>query len=230
MNWNTITVRQAQQIEAVRKSIKDEETGLDVECTLLSIVLGIPQSQVDSMGWQEYLNARKGLDFLEVQPSGEAAKYIEVNGKRYRCVYDIRQMPFARYIEGKTFGQDFVGNLHKVAASMVIPQKKVRRFFTTKWVDDTYNAALHEQYANDMLDAPFLTVYASCLFFYHVYRNWIEVSKGYMIAESVKKGLTAAQAVESVNALCNSLDGSITPNLLPTSLISKLARSMNYPQ
>lgn len=207
MNWNTITLRQAQDIDRLRKSLKEEEA-LDAETKLLAIVLGKSQSEIDSMPWGEYVEARKVLDFMDNPVSGKASKYIDVNGRRYRCVYDITQMPFARYIEGKAFSKDFFQNMHKIAASMVIPQK--RRFWY--WLDLPYDASKHEEYSKDMLDAPFMTIYNSSVFFYHLFRNWTRVSKDFMIQELTKKGMSQPEAEELVIDLCSSLDGSIQLN------------------
>jgi hypothetical protein len=223
MNWQQLTVRQAQQIDKIRRSIKNDETGLDVESRLLSIILNVPQSVIDSMPWGEYVSKRNSLSFIEKEIEGHPQRFIKVTGKRYRCIYDIRQMPFARYIEGKTFGQDFIGNLHKLAASMVIPQK--RTLFG--WKDDKYDSSKHEQYANDLLDAPYTFVYNSCVFFYQVYRNWIEVSLDYLIREGVSKGMSREQSEKSVNDLCTYLDGNLPPNLLPTSTILRYRKLMN---
>lgn len=219
MNWDSITVRQAQEIDRVRKSINDEDS-LDAETRLLAILLKKSQAEVDSMAWEDYVKARKMLSFFDSEIEGKPSKYINVNGKRYRCVYDVRQMPFARYIEGKTFAQDFMANLHKIAASMVIPQKK--RFWY--YLDLPYNASQHEEYAKDMLDAPFMTVYQSCVFFYQVFRNWIEVSKDYLIRESMKKGMSLSEAADLVSVLCRSLDGNIPLNKSQTSTISQLQK------
>ena len=222
MNWHTLTVRQAQDVERIRRAAKDED-GLDSETKLLAAITGRKQSEIDSLPWAEYVQLRKQLDFMENPIEGNPAKFIKVNGKRYRCIYDISKMPFARYIEGKQFNQDFIMNLHKIAASMVIPQRKT----FLGWRDKDYNALDHAEYAKDMLDAPFLTVYNSCVFFYHVYRNWMEVSKGYLISEAAKK-MSLEEAAKSVNALIITMDGNIPPRLLPTTTISRLRRLTNY--
>ena len=204
MNWNTITLRQAQEIERLRRSLKEEEA-LDAETKLLAIVMNKTQSEIDSMPWGEYTEARKVLDFFDNPIEGKPERCINVNGRRYRCVYDIKQMPFARYIEAKAFSKDFFQNIHKIAASMVIPQRK-RLWY---WLDDKYDAARHEEYANDMLDAPFMAIYNSCVFFYQLFNNWMRGSRDYMIQELMSQGMSQQEAAELVVGLCNSLDGNI---------------------
>jgi hypothetical protein len=73
-------------------------------------------------------------------------------------------------------------------------------------------------------------IYQSVVFFYQVYRNWIEVSQAYLIQEMMAKGMTPELAQEAVQILCSSLDGNIAPNLLPTTKISQLTKAMNLQQ
>jgi len=136
----------------------------------------------------------------------------------------VQQIKAARYIETKVFSTDLVSNLHKLAASMVVPQKKT---WYGRWIDDEYNAAKHSQYADDLQASNFIHIYNSVVFFYQVYRNWIEVSRGYLVKEMMAKGLTTELAQGVVQTLCETLDGSIVPNLLPTMKISALIKAMN---
>jgi hypothetical protein len=132
-------------------------------------------------------------------------------------------MPSGRYIESKVFSKDFGNNLHKISASMVIPQKK--NFFGF-WKDDKWDASKHEDYANDLLEANFAQVYHSIVFFYHVYRNWMEVSKDYLIVKMMEVGMNQAEARREVLSLLSILDGNIVPKLLQTTKISQLAKHM----
>jgi hypothetical protein len=164
---------------------------------------------------------RQDLAFLDEPIEGKPVDFIVVNGRRYRMNYDIKNMPAARYIESKVFSKDTLGNLHKIAASMVMPQKKT---WFGKWVDDKYDASKHEDYAADMQEANFIHVYHSLVFFYQVYRNWIEVSRDYMKAEMMKAGMTATQADSVVLLLCESTGGIIPPSLLPNTKISEIQK------
>jgi hypothetical protein len=101
---------------------------------------------------------------------------------------------------------------------MVVPQK---RNWYGKWVDDKYDAAKHSEYAEDMLEAKFVNIYYSIVFFYQVYRNWIEISKDYLAKEMMESGLTKEIADQAVQTLCVILDGNIAPNLLQTTKTSE---------
>jgi hypothetical protein len=200
---------------------------LDVESKLVGILHNLTDTQVDSLSVAEFNKLKVTLNFLDDKIEGKPVKYTEVNGKRYKFIYDVQQIKAARYIEAKVFSTDLVGNLHKLSASMVIPQRKT---WYGRWVDDKYDASKHSQYAEDLQGANFMHVYQSVVFFYQVYRNWIEVSKDYLVQEMMNQGMTMDLALKGVQILCDTLDGSIAPNLLPTTKISQLMKAMNLPQ
>ena len=224
MTWNELTVWQYQQIYPIVTKPEKDWTNLDVESKLVGIIYNLTDTQVDSLTVTEFNNFKATLGFLDNNIEGKPVKYTEVNGKRYRFVYDVQQIKAARYIESKVFSTDIVGNLHKLAASMVIPQ---RRTWYGKWVDTEYDAAKHSQYAEDLQGAKFMYVYQSVVFFYQVYRNWIEISKGYLVNQMMDKGMDTEMALKAVQTLCEILDGSIAPNLLPTKKISQLTKLMS---
>lgn len=217
--WQEITLWQYQQIIPIMTKPDKEWTEIDVDYKLISILTGMTQYQIDSLPLEELKKERAKLKFLKEDITGKPVKYIEVNGRRYRVIYNVKDMPFARYIESKVFGKDVVSNLHKISASMVMPQK---RNWLGRWVDDTYDASKHEQYSLDMQEAKFVDVYHTLVFFYQVYRNWIEVSKDYMTEEMVRMGMTQEEADSVVTLLYASMDGSIPQGLLPSRKISAL--------
>lgn len=219
MSWDKLNVFQYQQLIPAL-SIED---ATDQNMRLIAILNGWTENQVDSLSVEEYAKEKSKLAFLNESIQGNPVKVIKVNGRRYKCVYDVRKLPSGRYIESKVFSQDLIPNLHKLAASMVIPMKKT----LFGWRLDKYNAADHERYANDMLEANFIDVYHSIVFFYQVYRNWMEISKDFLIAKMVEVGKSHSEAEREVQNLLNILDGSIAPNLLPTSIISDITKVMN---
>lgn len=224
MTWNELTVWQYQQIYPIVTKPEKGWTNLDVESKLVGIIYNLTDTQVDSLTIQQFNNLRGTLDFLDNKIEGKPVKYTQVNGKRYRFVYDVQQMKAARYIESKVFSTDLISNLHKLAASMVMPQRKT---WYGKWVDDKYDAAKHSEYAADLQASNFIHIYHSVVFFYQVYRNWIEVTKDYLVTEMTNKGMTKEVADQVVQTLCETLDGSIAPNLLPTTKISQLTKAMS---
>ena len=221
MKWNNISVWQYQNIVKTLANKQDDE--IEKSFKLIGIVYNMTENQVDSLTQAEYKAKLKECDFLNSMPEGKPVKVIKVNGKRYRLIYDVTRMPFGRYVESKAFVGDIYGNLHKLGATMVMPQKKN---WLGLWVDDKYNAAKHEDYADDILQANFQDVYFSLVFFYQVFRNWIEVTRDYLVAKMMITGQTKEQCSQVVADLCSILDGIIQPNLLPTTKISELRKFM----
>ena len=227
MTWNELTVWQYQQIYPIVTKPEKDWTTLDVESKLVGILNNLTDTQVDSLSVSEFNKLRTTLSFLDDKIEGKPVKYTEVNGKRYRFVYDVQQMKAARYIETKVFSTELVSNLHKLAASMVMPQRKT---WFGMWVDDKYDAAKHSEYADDLQASNFIHIYHSVVFFYQVYRNWIEVSQAYLVKEMMNQGMSMELAQKGVQTLCEILDGNIAPNLLPTTKISQLMKAMNLQQ
>ena len=219
MKWNNISVWQYQNIVKTLANKEDDE--IEKSFKLIGIVYNMAENQVDSLTQAEYKAKLKECDFLNSLPEGKPVKIIKVNGKRYRLIYDVTRMPFGRYVESKAFVGDIYGNLHKLGATMVMPQKKN---WLGLWVDDKYNAAKHEDYADDILQANFQDVYFSLVFFYQVFRNWIEVTRDYLVTKMMMTGQTEQQCSQVVTDLCSILDGIIQPNLLPTTKISELRK------
>jgi hypothetical protein len=225
--WDKINVWQYQQIYNVYNSKDKYLTEIEVNSKLVSIVNDMTEAQVDSLTITQFNKLKKSILFLTKPIAGKPVKYISINkNKRYKINYDVSKMPFARYIESKVFSEDLYNNLHKLAATMVIPQKRILGI----WFKQKYDASKHEQYSEDMLTARFIDVYHSLVFFYQVYRNWIEVSQDYMVSKLMQTGMTQDKAKEVVQDLCTTLDGSIPPNLLPNTKVAQLRKRMNLAQ
>jgi hypothetical protein len=225
--WDKINVWQYQQIYNVYNSKDKYLTEIEVNSKLVSIVNDMTEAQVDSLTITQFNKLKKSILFLTQPIAGKPVKYISINKtKRYKINYDVSKMPFARYIESKVFSEDLYNNLHKLAATMVIPQKRILGI----WFKQKYDASKHEQYSEDMLTARFIDVYHSLVFFYQVYRNWIEVSQDYMVSKLMQTGMTQDKAKEVVQDLCTTLDGNIPPNLLPTTKVAQLRKRMNLAQ
>jgi hypothetical protein len=199
MNWNKITVRQYQDILPI---ITDETlSDIDKLVKVISILTGYNEDFIDS--WPvERLNDYRHL--FEFDFKKEAKKRIKVNGRYYRFNWEVNKLKAARYIEAKTFvGGGLFQNLHKIMASCVMPQRKVMGFY----FDKKYNAANHDKYANDLLDAPFPFVYNACVFFCLLLMKWIDVTLSY--SEELKGRMTVNQIAALKQSLQSITDGYI---------------------
>lgn len=218
MNWKDLTLYQYQRlIEA-----NEIEHPIDRLDRQIAIVNNWTANQVNDLSVERYNEEVKKLEFLNVEPEGKPVKYIDINGKRYKCVYDVRKMPSARYLENKAFQTDLVANLHKLAASMVIPMKRT----LWGWKEDNYDTLNHSIYSEDMEQARFVDVFHSIVFFYHVYRIWIEVSKDYLKEVAKKKGMQEAE--KAIADFLSIMDGNIQPHKLQNTIVSRLAKHITY--
>lgn len=218
MNWKDINLFQYQQIVDAN-SISHPLDRID---RLIAIINNWTPNQVNDLTVERYNEEVARLKFLESEVTGKPVKYIKIRGNRYKCIYDVRRMHSARYIESKAFQTDLVPNLHKLAASMVIPMKRT----LWGWKEDRYDSSKHEEYAQDMLEANFVDIYHSIVFFYHVYRIWIEVSKDFLKMELERQGV--AQAEKALADLLSIMDGSIPQHRLQNTIVSRLAKHINF--
>lgn len=210
MNWSDINVFQYQQLYKLfsdKDNISDDEFIL----RLAAICTNRTENEVKSLPFHQYEKIVEGLGFINEEIPSVTVSRIKVNGKMYRCIYDVRNMPAARYIESKHYALDVIPNIHKLMATMVMPQRKG----WMGWMDDKYNASLHSQYAEDFLQAKITEVLGSVVFFYQIFRNWIRSSQGYLIREMVKTGMTMDEAILGYISLCDIMDGFIKPSWLP---------------
>ncbi len=225
MNWKDISVFQWQQLNDLFLKSK-ELNELDLAIQSAAICSKMTENEIDSLPIGELNPLLKSISFIHEELKPNPEKYIKVNGKRYKCIYDVRKIPAARYIETKHFGQDVNANLHRIAACMVMPMKKT----LFGWKVDKYDASRHEEYSQDMLEAPITAVLGSVVFFYQVYKNWIKSSKDYLIHEMMKK-MSRYQAEVVYQTLCDTMDGFSRPSLsLPSkkSLWNRHMKSLYY--
>jgi hypothetical protein len=199
MNWNKITVRQYQDIFPIIAD--DNLSDLDKLVKVISILTGYNEDFIDS--WTiDKLNEYRHL--FEFDFKKEARKRVKVNGRYYRFNWEVNKLKAARYIEAKTFvGEGLFQNLHRLMASCVIPQRKVGFLY----FDKKYNAAHHDKYATDLLDAPFPFVYNACVFFCQLLMKWIDVTLSY--SEELKGKMTASQIKALRESLQSITDGFI---------------------
>ena len=209
MNWNQITVRQYQDMLPI---IENESfTDLDKLVKVICVLTGKSEDEVDS--WPlEKVNEYK--HFFEFDFKKEARKRIKVNGRYYRLNWQIEKLPAARYIEAKTFtGDGMFKNLHRLMASCVIPQRRIGFLY----FDKKYNAADHEKYATDLLDAPFPFVYNACVFFCSVLMGSIKDILSYSGKELQQK--MKSQDLKILNQSFQSITDGFIPR--PLSQIMK---------
>ena len=202
MTWNDITVFQWQQLMDLYIGDDDRD---DLETATLSIIYNKTENEILSLTEADRIKLVKEIDFVHTPPVGKPVNVIKCkNGKRYKAIYDVRNIRAGRYIETKHFAKNPESNLHRVAASMVEPMEK---HFIIGYKRSTYDASKHEEYANDLLTASITDVLGSVVFFCEVYRRWMQSSSDYLKAEMIEKGMTEEQAEEAYQILWSITDG-----------------------
>lgn len=207
--WHDLTVRQWQALTDL--FMEEGNSHIDNIVRAGCIVYDVTEHELDSLTMADLNDMGHRLAFIHTEVPARPVDRLDVNGRRYRCVYDVTRMPAARYIESKVYGQDPNQHLHRIMASMVWPQKRAYRI--GPWMDDDYDAARHSEYAEDMLDAPITAVLGSVVFFCDVYLNLISSSRVYftkVIMQTTRK--PRIEAEDLVNNLCANLDGIIRPS------------------
>jgi hypothetical protein len=99
-------------------------TEKDIEHKLIAIINNLTENQVNQLKKNELDKFRSELYFLKDNYEGIPVNRIYANKCVYRFIKDAKDINAARYIESKFFMKYLIPNLHKVAASIVIPQKR----------------------------------------------------------------------------------------------------------
>ena len=209
--WKDVNVSQWQDL--TKLYTEQGNTNLDLIVKSLCILMNKTEHEVDSFSMSQINEYAKQIAFTHDEVMPVAQRFIDVNGKRYRCIYDVRRMPAARYIETKVFtGMASVNEqLHKIAACMVVPQRKV--FGCLWYVDDVYDASKHSEYADDLLSASITDVLGSVIFFCNVYINSMYNLKTYLVMTMLQgQKMNHIAAEEVVSNLCSDLVGIISPS------------------
>jgi len=223
MNWSQVTVFQWQQLMNLFSQSDNEDIEI-VSIKVISIITGKTETEVMNLPLTKTIKLAKKIEFLKTDVPVNKVDFIKVKGKRYRCNYNIKDMEAARYIETKYFSGDFAGNIHKIAASMVIPQ----RFTIFGWKDEEYDASKHDVYADDLLTASIADVMGSVVFFYLVFRTWIKVSQDYLKKDTKKMKMTEGQTEMILQVLCDSMDGFTNASWLQSMKRLHLSNPLNY--
>jgi hypothetical protein len=206
MNWKDVTVWQWQQIQNIALKQSEGDTFLDIAVKTLAILKNQTEGQIDSLSLKELKDELTKIEWVNTtQPKPKPQNYIKVGNKRYKCIFDVRNMSYARYIETKFFAEDVTNNLHKIAASMVVPMKLTWR----GWKVAKYDSTKHEEYANDLLSASFESVYGSLVFFCQVLRDSIRIIVDSSRNELIQKGLSELEIEVITKDLWSDLDGFI---------------------
>jgi len=98
MNWKDLNVFQWQQLNDLFLKSKDA-TDLDLAISAASICTGLTEHEIDSLPVSDLTPLLKVISFIHEELKPQPERFIKLKGKRYKCIYDVRKIPAARYIE-----------------------------------------------------------------------------------------------------------------------------------
>lgn len=222
--WDDVSVAQWQQLIQLSREIdlSDDERGIET----ISILSGMTRNEITSLDAIPLAKLAESYSFVHKHPlNPDPVKFVAVNGRRYKVVQNAETMPSARYIETKYFAGDVEMNLHRIAASMVIPMKRGEWFRGWPWTDDVFNPLDFEIYSNDMLDAKITDVLGSVVFFCAKLKQLIASSPDYWVNMLTEMMTPKTNPIPGMNyriagemafqILCNNLGGFTTRQWLP---------------
>lgn len=180
-----MTIKMFQDLFSISQMEMEE---IDKSILLVQAYTGKSEFEINKMSVKKFnrlcAKIKAVFDNLGKQMiEGKPKNLIKANGKWYWLNFEINEMNAGRYVETATFGNDVIGNLHKLMATMCTPMK-------WSWkglVPDKYVAENHSKYADDMLQADFNHAYQSCVFFYAVFSESMKVLQYSLEGEQMEK-------------------------------------------
>lgn len=201
-----MTIKMFQDLFQISQMPMDE---LDKSILLVQAYTGKSEFEINKMNVKKFnsLCSKINKSFEELGKNmieGKPKNIIKANGKWYWLNFEINEMTAGRYVETATYGNDVVGNLHKLMATMATPMK-----WTWKGlIADKYVAENHSKYAEDMLEADFQQCYQACVFFWAVFSESMKAIQSSLVEDQMEKEMLN-QVLMNFRKV---MDGSIMPN------------------
>jgi len=123
-NWNQITIGQFQHINAAIKSYPDNAVSQSV--WMLAALTGKSREELLAMDFtREFKPLMAELNWVNTTPLPEQLPAeFEVDGQKYRLVYDIKQRTTGQFIDLAHFAaepESIITNLHYILAVLCVP-------------------------------------------------------------------------------------------------------------
>lgn len=206
MNWTNITLGQFQDIYKLSKEADLDE--IEKISRAISIIYDLSEQQVDDLTIGKFNELGKACSiFLSGDIPGKPVRSFRIGSKCFAINYAPQSLKHRQYVEILHFSERPIDNMHYIMASLVQPVKW--RFKRPNKSED------HSKLSALMIDAPFLAVYHSCVFFCKLYKNSIEAIRPYLMQEMMSQGMTKTEAERLIMISISSMDGFIQQNRWP---------------
>ncbi len=203
LSWQNITVQQFQDVYRLSENkTLDDMQRLE---KIIAILFDKTEKEVEEMSINEFSELSKQCAFMLNAKTipGKVVKYIKVNGRKYFIEHHpkklMAKMRHRQYVESIHFSEKMIDNIHYLMASLVQPVK-------FGFIKMRNTAKMHEAIADDMLQARFIDVYHTAVFFCKLYVGSIATIKDYLNAEMTKMNMSTEKIIIQ-QALQTVMDG-----------------------
>jgi len=209
-----MTIRQFQELYFIgQEGITDTTAdAFEKSIRMVGVMSGKTPEKVEKMGMARFNKycqlVNEQFDVIAKNLfEGRPRKIIYCKGRIYRMNYEItKDSNAAVYVDNLHYGKDVVQNLHKIMASIATPLKfSFRKLKFIPYKRD------RKDIAQDFERLNFEAAYHAAVFFYTLFSVSMQVSRPYLVKQMTSKGITKAEAEETLQNSSNILDGFIMP-------------------
>lgn len=183
--WDKITVGKYQELYDI---MIDENFEYDIErqTHLLSCLFGKSVEYYTGMRITDLQKEVKKIAFLSTGeiPQVQPSRYLKgKDGRKYKVVYDFRQLAAGQFIDTNAIAKDPAGlvpNMHRMLAAFCLPTRQ--RVFGRRKVLK-YGDIPFEEVAEAMKGIPILAANATALFFYQVWEAYLKSMPGFLASK-----------------------------------------------
>jgi hypothetical protein len=180
--WANITVGKYQQIYDILQG-QNFEHAVDRQIQLLACLDDRPAEYYEGLPLQELLRDHvPRVSFLTDEPPvvPNPPKYLHANGRRYKVVYDFRDLCAGQFIDMMSIAktpEEIVMDVNKLLAVLCLP---VEKGWLKKAKTRQYGYIPFDEVADDMLQVPICEAMAVAGFFSEAWNRFLEVIPGYL--------------------------------------------------
>lgn len=187
--WDNITVGKYQQIYDILQG-QNFEHAVDRQIQLLACLDDRPAEYYEGLPLQELLRDHvPRVSFLTDEPPvvPDPPKYLHANGRRYKVVYDFRDLSAGQFIDMMSVAktpEEIVMSVNKLLAVLCLP---VEKGWLKKAKTRQYGYIPFDDVADDMLQVPISEALAVAGFFSEAWNRFLKVIPGFL-ERKMKKG------------------------------------------
>lgn len=178
--WDKLTV--GQFITLYDIEVNANLNIIEKQQKMLAVIEGKKERDYDSYKYRDLIKEYgEKLSFFNNIPEAKPVDYLKTVTNRYKFCYEMHEITAGQYIDILAFSGEIM-QLNKIAACFFLPMEGEKY--------KAYGVVPHDVVADDLLEANFLEVYASMLFFCQLFNALIETT----ITSSIQNKMLAEKA------------------------------------